>query len=111
MPRVSVTSYRVQRYYHPLTIHARFSPERVLTPEPMSKDMVFPREHDGCQPRLQGLVDPGPINDDTSIPKPPGEVTRLRRGGYSLISALGWQEERYDEVQASALLQHKFNSL
>jgi hypothetical protein len=74
----------------------------------MSKDMVFPREHDGCQPRLQGLVEPNDGN--TSIPKPPGEVTRLRRGGYSLISTLGWQEEKYDEVQASALLQREFDS-
>ncbi|EJD41723.1 hypothetical protein AURDEDRAFT_169149 [Auricularia subglabra TFB-10046 SS5] len=33
------------------------------------------------------------------IPKPPGQVTRLKRGGYSLISALGWDNEQYIRVQ------------
>lgn len=37
--------------------------------------------------------------DYRPIPKPPGQVTRLRRGGYTLIEALGWDEEYYKNVQ------------
>ncbi|EJD43080.1 hypothetical protein AURDEDRAFT_167758 [Auricularia subglabra TFB-10046 SS5] len=33
------------------------------------------------------------------IPKPPGQVTRIRRGGYTLIEALGWDLEYYKNVQ------------
>jgi len=40
------------------------------------------------------------------IPKPPGELTRLSRGGYSLERALGWDQERYRKVQVSLLLAH-----
>ncbi|EJD34478.1 hypothetical protein AURDEDRAFT_176478 [Auricularia subglabra TFB-10046 SS5] len=33
------------------------------------------------------------------IPKPAGQVTRLREGGYTLISALRWDPEQYKRVQ------------
>jgi hypothetical protein len=40
------------------------------------------------------------------IPKPPGELTRLSRGGYSLERALGWDQERYRKIQVSLSLVH-----
>ncbi|EJD50279.1 hypothetical protein AURDEDRAFT_121876 [Auricularia subglabra TFB-10046 SS5] len=33
------------------------------------------------------------------IPKPQGEVTRVKRGGYTLLSALDWDKEYYKRVQ------------
>lgn len=33
------------------------------------------------------------------IPKPPGEVSQLKRGGYSLSKTVGWSDEVYKAVQ------------
>ncbi|KAJ3753452.1 hypothetical protein EV360DRAFT_74507 [Lentinula raphanica] len=38
-------------------------------------------------------------DDDLLIPKPPGEVGRLNRGGYSLFPVLGWPKKKYDKVK------------
>ncbi|EJD34211.1 hypothetical protein AURDEDRAFT_176742 [Auricularia subglabra TFB-10046 SS5] len=46
---------------------------------------------------------PAPRHDDAvsrvGIPKPAGQVTRIKRGGYTLISALGWDNDQYKRVQ------------
>jgi hypothetical protein len=44
-----------------------------------------------------GIEDPKPV----LIPKPCGEVTCLKREGYNLLIALGWQDEEYHDVQVS----------
>ncbi|KAJ3797278.1 hypothetical protein GGU11DRAFT_756849 [Lentinula aff. detonsa] len=38
-------------------------------------------------------------DDDFLIPKPPGEVGRPNRGGYSLYPVLGWPKKKYDKVK------------
>ncbi|KAJ3768791.1 hypothetical protein FB446DRAFT_791987 [Lentinula raphanica] len=38
-------------------------------------------------------------DDDLLIPKPPGEVGRPNRGGYSLFPVLGWPKKKYDKVK------------
>ncbi|KAJ3854269.1 hypothetical protein EV368DRAFT_63428 [Lentinula lateritia] len=38
-------------------------------------------------------------DDDFLIPKPPGEVGRPGRGGYSLFEVLGWPKKKYDKVK------------
>ncbi|KAJ3927119.1 MAG: hypothetical protein NXY57DRAFT_965784 [Lentinula lateritia] len=38
-------------------------------------------------------------SDDDLIPKPPGEVGRPNRGGYSLFLVLGWPKKKYDKVK------------
>ncbi|EJD44639.1 hypothetical protein AURDEDRAFT_166428 [Auricularia subglabra TFB-10046 SS5] len=35
----------------------------------------------------------------SAIPKPPGQVTRIRRGGYKLVDKLGWDKNRYRAAQ------------
>jgi hypothetical protein len=35
------------------------------------------------------------------LPKPKGELSRLKRGGYSLKAVLAWDDEFYHKVQAS----------
>lgn len=97
MPRVPITTHRIKRYYHPLTIHARFSPERLLSPEPMTKDRVFQPEPNGYQVGCDLIDDLEPA----LVSKPSGEVTRLRRNGYSLSDVLKWSDEQYDTIQAS----------
>lgn len=42
--------------------------------------------------------------DDGLIPKPPGEVGRPSRGGYTLKTALGWSEKDYLRVKVCILL-------
>jgi hypothetical protein len=48
-----------------------------------------------------------PLNEPTTtivsileapVPKPKGEVSRLKRGGYNLKAVLGWKESLYNEV-------------
>ncbi|KAJ3746904.1 hypothetical protein EV360DRAFT_89981 [Lentinula raphanica] len=38
-------------------------------------------------------------DEDLLIPKPPGEVGRPNRGGYSLFPVLGWPKKKYDKVK------------
>lgn len=97
MPRAHITTHRIKRFYNPLTIHARFSPERVLSPEPMTKDRVFQSEPNGYEAGRDLIDDLEPA----PVAKPSGEVTRLRRHGYKLSDVLKWSNEQYDTTQAS----------
>ena len=72
---------------------------------------VFPEEH--LQPqhmwamRQVWLPERLPLNNEQlsaagcKIPKPKGELSRLKRGGYSLKGTLGWDNEFYQAVQVS----------
>lgn len=41
---------------------------------------------------------------DTTIPKPSGQVTRLKRDGYNLQDKLKWKADFYYEVQVRIIL-------
>ena len=41
---------------------------------------------------------PSDVNDGM-IPKPPGEVSRPKRGGYNLQKALGWPDPKFGKLQ------------
>ena len=43
----------------------------------------------------------GPPILNTKIPKPKGELSRLKRGGYSLKQTLGWDDDHYRKVKVS----------
>ncbi|KAH7880260.1 uncharacterized protein C8R40DRAFT_1165169 [Lentinula edodes] len=45
------------------------------------------------------LVFENDSDDDFLIPKPPGEVGRPNRGGYSLFDVLSWPRKKYDQVK------------
>jgi hypothetical protein len=45
-----------------------------------------------------------PSDAHSKIPKPPGAVTRITRGGYSLKKELRWDPTQYEAVQVSTLL-------
>lgn len=55
----------------------------------------------GSTPEADDLSDGVPESQSAPILKPDGEVTRIARGGYALLDALGWKEDHYDQVQAS----------
>lgn len=40
---------------------------------------------------------------DAKVPKPKGELARLKRGGYSLKATLAWDDEFYQKVQVHKL--------
>jgi hypothetical protein len=116
MPRADVQK-RIQRYFHPLTSRARFSPERVLlnpalatryiTFGPETKDLNG-RNPKGSKPASPTLPtdifqDDAPalhrVTGDPLIPKPSGEVSRISRDGYNLRKELGWKPDFYTQVQ------------
>ncbi|KAJ3911623.1 hypothetical protein F5877DRAFT_55094 [Lentinula edodes] len=45
------------------------------------------------------LVFENDSDDDFLIPKPPSEVGRPNRGGYSLFDVLSWPRKKYDQVK------------
>lgn len=75
--------------------------ESDLTPAPDSSDSGESEVSEQTIQVPSGPVDPRTLDDDVIIPKPPGEVTRPGRGGYSLDRALGWPDALYDTSTVS----------
>lgn len=104
MPPNRTLPVRVQRHFSPLAVSTIFRHERFLCPSPLSYHAVFSLdEHlpSGC-PTDPAVADNLSMNlAKSKIPKPPGEVTRIERGGYNLQLALGWSDEQYKRLQVS----------
>ncbi|TDL24043.1 hypothetical protein BD410DRAFT_703608, partial [Rickenella mellea] len=83
----------VQRCYPPLTLRVRFSPERLMASAPA---LTLRRIFDITE--STGDSGWGPTRS-FPIRKPPGEVTRLKRGGYNLKDQVGWSQDIYDMVK------------
>jgi hypothetical protein len=99
MPKVC-SQWRYTRHFAPLTMHCNFLPERALTPPPITQHKVFLREVNSVAVTHLGLP-PGPLAPSPlpKMSKPPGEVGRLKRGGYNLQETLGWSPLEYEEVR------------
>lgn len=94
---VETSSPHVQRYFRPLAVRMRFSPERLISPGLHSRRRVF-------SPEPRGAI---PLDVDPYEPKkkkPHGEVTRVGRNGYNLQAALGWTDKFYAEVQVRSTI-------
>jgi hypothetical protein len=116
MPRSDVAR-RIQRYYHPLTSRAVFTPERVLMPPSRATRYVVFRP-DTEAPRYPDISltnfptdifeDNAPeifrVPSDPLVRKPSGEVTRISRDGYNLRKELRWRPEFYTEVQVHSVV-------
>jgi hypothetical protein len=106
MPRIDRTQF-IRRHYHPPTSRTRFSPERQLfDPVHWSSRVIFKpnggREGLSDDDPSSGaiFIDGAPRNtNDTAIPKPSGQVTRLKRDGYNLQDKLKWKTDFYYEIQ------------
>ena len=93
----------IQRQFNPPMYRVSFTPERVMHDPPA----VLRRSWSGVDivPAVTTATatesNPSASTTTALIPKPEGEVTRLKRGGYSLETTLGWSHERYVEIQVS----------
>jgi hypothetical protein len=108
MPRIDRTQF-IRRHYHSPTSRTQFSPERQLfDPVQWSSRVIFkpdgstegPSDDDDHSGAI--FIDGAHRNistTDTTIPKPSGQVTRLKRDGYNLQDKLKWKGDFYYEVQ------------
>jgi hypothetical protein len=105
MPRIDRTQF-IRRHYHPPTSRTQFSPERQLfDPVQWSSRVIFKPDGSTDRPSDDNhaiFIDGAPCNvntTDATIPKPSGQVTRLKRDGYNLQDKLKWNVDFYYEVQ------------
>ena len=99
MPReVSASVFaRAHRHYCPLTFTTVFLREELLLCPPLTFTRVFIREI----PRTSAPSVTPSSSRSRKIPKPPGEVTRLNRGGYNLQDKLSVSQTQYKMIQVS----------
>jgi hypothetical protein len=98
MPKARSTTHRIKRYYPPCILRAHFSSERLLTPPLSTVRTVFPLEEN----TRSGSIPSDfvfPCDTQSLIPKPGGEVTRIKRGGYNLAQASGLPVPVYESIQ------------
>ena len=102
MPReVSASVFaRAHRHYCPLTFTTVFLREELLLCPPLTFTRVFIREI----PRSSAPSVTPSSSRPRKIPKPPGEVTRLNRGGYNLQDKLTVSQACYKAIQVSSYL-------
>ena len=98
MPRaIALKSFnRAYRHFCPLTFNTVFEAERLLLRPPLTFNKVFERTHQGPGPTA-----PIAGRSDNKIPKPSGDVTRLKRGGYTLSDQLSLPKSVYQEIRVS----------
>ncbi|KAG1844675.1 hypothetical protein F4604DRAFT_1596060 [Suillus subluteus] len=100
MPKVC-SHWRYARHFVPLTMHCNFPPERAMSPPPITQHKVFQREVNSIAVAQLDLLPSSLIPSlPAKIPKPPGKVSRLKRGGYNLQETLGWSPLEYEEVRS-----------
>jgi len=91
-----------RREYGPAPLQTRFSPERSLPSSDLPLQTVYSETL-----FLSGPAIPPSLHESASrsqlakIPKPPGDVSRIARGGYSLSGTLRWDTTTYKAFQVS----------
>ncbi|KAG1848399.1 hypothetical protein C8R48DRAFT_663497 [Suillus tomentosus] len=100
MPKVC-SHWRYACHFSPLTMHCNFPPERAMSPPLLTQHKVFQKEVNLIAVTQLDLL-PGPLIPSLppKISKPPGEVSRLKQGGYNLQETLGWSPLEYEEVRS-----------
>ncbi len=106
---VAVSLYPVQRCFRPSYRRLCFGPERPLSPPPPRRLRTQYKEVEvETEPVVVAaevpVAGPSCTRKPRSIPKPPGEVTRLSRGGYNLREAVDWSKEQFEDIQVSTNL-------
>ena len=85
---------RIQRYFRPLTLRARFSPERLLTPPPSTLRTAFP-----CLETSSDVPQPQTTDSQRTSPplikKPIGEVSK----NYKLFNVAALDGHTYKAIE------------
>lgn len=100
MPKVPTCHWSYHRHFSPLICQSIFSPERGVTPPPLTQHRTFPRNDRPVESERNPLPTET-VQTKTKILKPRGEVSRINRGGYNLQEKLGWPATDYEEVRVS----------
>lgn len=113
MPKVT-PHWTFHRHFFPLTCRSKFSPERAITPPPLTQHRIFLREEAEVTAECQSE----PVRIGSAAPqskmlilKPRGDVSRISRGGYNLQDKLGWPPNEYEEVRVSMIHVYQIWSL
>ena len=118
--RMFFSSERVQFYSHTMRKFFDLETYAILHYKVMSLLTVFlsstsPEkriEASGAMQRSSDiLVRKTSDNTPPKIPKPPGDVTRVKRGGYRLSEAVRWDDRTYKDVRVSAPLTSSASTL
>ncbi|KAH7902874.1 hypothetical protein BJ138DRAFT_1120993 [Hygrophoropsis aurantiaca] len=99
-----MASHHIQRLFPSPIIHRCFSSEILLNPPTLTIHSDFAPEY-GVPPTQSSDQGSHPVggalpNATSRVPKPKGEVTRISRDGYNLLTALGWTSDQYTEIQS-----------
>lgn len=100
-------------HFPPGSMRCRFGPE-LVSPLPHAMMHVFPMSENDPICGSSASPPPSPLTPITSslplIPKPPGEVSRVGRGGYTLKNVLeqehGWENGLYNKIRVKPTLSH-----
>jgi hypothetical protein len=80
----------------PLTFQTTFAPEIDLSSVLLVCNRIW-------RPETAPTSQPAQIPHETvaavTVPKPPGQVTEISKGGYSLEDVLQWPDGQYTKVQ------------
>jgi len=87
-----------------LTARTRFPREVDLKNVLLASRTVWPEEVAICNPQNLQSLENGMAQVSWPMPKPPGQVSEVNKGGYSLSSVLGWEGKWYKTVQVSVVL-------
>lgn len=115
MPSVRHNCHNHRRFlphFPPGSMRCEFSPE-LVPPLPHAMMKVFPRSDSdltyGSPPSPLSPLTPTGLPQQL-IPKPPGEVSRVGRGGYKLKDLLegrhGWKDGLYDKIRVLITRRH-----
>ena len=111
MPKALLNAHRVQRHFSPLLHRSRFSPERLLTPPPLTHRIIYPIEThfpsltlnlsptDSLSSTSDPEIDSSSKEETCLVPKPSGEVARPGHRGYTLRDVVPWDGATYAQVQ------------
>lgn len=107
MPAIRALGSRIHRHFSPLTVRTVFKPERFRTPSPIDFQMQYSvGPHNSKDPPANTLASTSRMYP--LVPKPPGEVSRIKRGGYTLQKVLMWDDEEYKNRQVSPCFTNYF---
>lgn len=88
----------IRREFSTAALVIEFGPEQLLAHPLNSLEIDYEPISEPSKPYLDPIFQAVPYADRPRIPKPDGEVARLKRGGYNLEQQLQWDHTVYLQV-------------